>query len=851
MILLPVLQAPTKIEAAKPLLQQGSVREDRKAASRYGRVLGSEWGGKPGDFAEYAFSLSNAISPARLRLRYARELRGTGRLRVALDGKTVGDLRLASTGGWGDRESEYGATTLGLPALAAGLHRLRLTVPTYESPVPPRKLAKAPVLDLVGGRTDKNTVGHGKNVALYTGLPSRFFYATQDLTDVFSAADGSTLDWSPDHVLVTPLGNPPGNANLDEITIEPGDAPTSPEAPATVVEQRQVCVTKDDVVVSRVFVTNRGTASATHRIEVVGDCRGSQDYRGRPGGEKQTRRDGDTIVLTDRHVFPSVLPNGLTMAIGGNARPVEVETGTPGAYRMVYEVAIPAGKTVEILLACAIDPSEAKAKAALARTLDERDPLEGNRQDWEDFYRNEVPAFTSSDKSLDELYAFRWFLLHFSRAGGDLGLLKYPVVLEGRQAFQTYCCYSAPFMAFDLNWAIRPEYGFGQLANMEAAAYPDGRFPWYATPETNHLPIQHPSETGQSALPWAAWRFYEVHRDKALLKRLYPTMKRDVDWWITDRDRDGNGLFTIDHQMETGMDDLNRRWKGDPPRQYEAIDATAYTVLNLRGVSNMARALGNVGDAAKYGAYADRAGRALESVLWDSALGRYRDRNPENGERTDYNSITIFYPLFAGTAGQYHFEDLVSRYLLNPKEYATPHPVPAISQSDPEFDTVNRYWAGPTWPATNSHVVQGFAESAKRLDRSRLPQAADLLKASVALHLRPRPDFYEHYNSLTGAPMSDFRDYMHSWWVDVVIRHVAGLTPQDDGGLVVDPLPMGLKHFALRSAPYGKHRVDILFDAKALTVRVDGRTVRQAKGFVPGGAPLKIPASALKGGAGR
>lgn len=845
--------AEVRIEAAAPALQRGSTGEDRKAGSRYGRVLGHEWGGHPGDFAEYAFTSPSPLPAARMRLRFARGLEGTAAFDVQLDGRPAGRLKLFPTGGWGDDANQFREVALALGAVAAGPHRLRLTVPGVEAPVALRKLTPVPVLDLVGHRADKNTVGHGRNVALYTGLPSRFFYATQDLTDVFSAADGATLDWAPDHVLVTPQGNPPANANLDEIALDDGPVSAREEIADPVFEQKEVCVTKDDVVVSRIGVTNLTGTAVKHRVVVTGDCRGSRDYRGNPGGAKTTRREGDLVVMTDRNVFPSVLPQGLAIAVGGSRKPDAVDDVTPGAYRIAYDLDIPAHGSVSFVTACAIDRDAAKAKANLRKTLREKDALQENRDAWRAFYEREVPSFTSSDKGLDELYAFRWFLLQFSRAGGDLGLLKYPVVLEGRQAFQTYCCYSAPFMTFDLNWAVDPHYGYGQLANMGVVAYPDGRFPWYATPQTNHLPLAHASETGQSALPWAAWRFYEVHRDKALIAGLYPTMKADLDWWIRDRDPDGNGLFSIDDQMETGMDDLHRRWKGPRPKRYEAIDATSYAVLNLRAVANMARVLGKADDATRYGAYADRSAKAMTALLWDPAQARYRDRSPDTGELSDYDSITTFYPLFAGVASRENL-GMIDRYLLNPKEFASPYPVPALSQADPEFSE-SRYWAGPTWPATNSHVAQGFAETAKRLDRSRLPEAAALFRKVAELHLRPRADFYEHYNSLTGAPMSDFRDYMHSWWIDTIIRHVAGLTPQDDGGLVVDPLPMGLKTYALRGAPYGRHRVDVLFNdpaaGKGLVVRIDGRVVRRLAEFTPGGPPLSIPAREIKERPGR
>jgi len=844
------------LEGAAPTQQRGSTGEDKKNASAYGHVLGKDWGSQAGDYAEYAFTAPTGLTTAHLTVRYARELQGMGHLEASLDGRLAGIMAFPSTGGWGDMADQYREVAMTLTGLKAGPHRLRLSVPqTPTLPTAPRTLAPVPVLEQVGNRSDKNTVGHGRNVALYTGNPSQFFYATQNMTDVFSAADGQTIRWYPDYVLVAPQGVSASNVNVDRLQISEGAAAPSavtqpPAATDPVFEQRQVCVTKDDVAVSRVFVTNLGKTAITHRITVHGDCRGSADYRGGPGGDKTTRRSGSMVLITDRNVFPTALPNGLTMAVGSSLPPSQADTETPGAYTLDYDITVPPGETKSAVFACAFDPNAVQAAAHLQGVLHQSDPLTQNRQDWKNFYETQVPAFSCSDPGLSELYAFRWFLLLFSRAGGDLGYFKYPVDMEGRAAFQTYCCYSAPFMAFDLNWQADPTAGFGQLANAGVVAYDDGRLPWYATPQTNRVPVEHASRTGQSLMPRAAWKFYQIHGRKDLIAQLYPTMKKDVDWWIADRDPDGSGLFRIDNQLETGMDDLHRRWKGPKPARYQAIDATSYAILNLQAVANMARVLGRTSDAAYYDAYARKSAKALNTVLWDPVLQRYRDRSPDTGELTDYNSITIFYPLFAGAAEKQNLA-VISRYLLNPKEYWTAWPVPALSQSDPEFDPVGRYWAGPTWPATNSHVFEGFAETAKRLDRNMLPQAAELLHRIVALHLRPRPDFYEHYNSLTGQPESGFRDYMHSWWIDTIMCQVAGLTPQDDGSLVIDPLPMGLTHYALRGAPYRGHRIDVLWNepasGKGLTIRLDGTLLRHVPDFLPGGPPLVIPARALQG----
>ena len=844
--------ADIMLEGAKPAVQVGSTGEDRKGGSLYGHVLGKDWGTKAGDYAEYRFEAAAAVSPARLIVRYAREFAGAARFDVMLDGKSIGVLSLPSTGGWGDTSANFQTRELSLPGLAAGAHTLRLTAASLAARRG-EELSPSPVLDKIGGRDDKNSVGHGRNVAIYTGGPSRFFYATQEMGDVFSAADGAPVVWYPDHVLTDPsLAS--GNANLDQLTIAQGAVATaaSDGAAATadaVTERRQVCLTADDVAVSRIFLTNTTGTSITHTLEIAGDCRNSADYRGGPGGRKATQRDGDMVILTDQNVFPKVMPQGLSMAIGGSMAPLSADTDTPGAYRLRYSVVIPAGGTKVLVLACAFDPDAAKAKANLARVLGEANPLERNRADWAAFYATQVPRFECSDPRISEIYGLRWFLLKFSTAGGGLGYFKYPVDMEGREAFQTYCCYSAPFMAFDLNWADDPALGFGQLANMSAVAYDDGRFPWYATPATNHVYVDHASASGQSLLPWTAWRFYQIHGRKDQVAALYPTMKKDVDWWIADRDPDGNGLFTIDDQLETGMDDLHRRWKGPKPKRYEAIDASCYTYMNLKAVANMARLLGKSQDAAYYDAYAAKTANAVETILWDPTLQRYCDRNPENGELSDYNSITIFYPMFAGIARKEHLS-VISRYLTNPKEYWTPYPVPALSQTDPEFDPEHRYWAGLTWPATNSHVFEGFADAAKRLDRSQMAKAGELFLKMVALHSQPRADFYEHYHPLTGKPLSSFRDYMHSWWIETIIREGAGLEPQDDGGLRIDPIPMGLKYYALRGAKYRGRSVDVLWNdataGKGLTVRVDGKVLRHVATFQPGDAPVVIPAAEMR-----
>jgi hypothetical protein len=320
-----------------------------------------------------------------------------------------------------------------------------------------------------------------------------------------------------------------------------------------------------------------------------------------------------------------------------------------------------------------------------------------------------------------------------------------------------------------------------------------------------------------------------------------------MDWWLSERGSDG--LFLVEDQLETGMDNLYRWGDDKAPSRYEAVDASSYAYLNLQAVEQMARTLGKEEDAKRFAKGAERTAHAVNNVLWDNKAERWRDRNPQTKKLADLNTITTFYPYFAGIGGKNQL-GVFRKHLLNPDEFWLPHPVPALAKSDPHFKA-NGFWEGPSWPAATSHVIEAFATSAKRDGRDMLPKAAELFQKALRNHLQPRADFFEKYNPLTGEPLSTWADYMHSWWIDLIIRHAAGLMIQDDGKLVIDPLPLGLEYFALRGAPYRGHRIDVLWKSAAcrakeadfgpgLTVLVDGKEVCRREKFKPGDEPATI-----------
>ncbi|MBR5985257.1 MAG: hypothetical protein IK019_02485, partial [Clostridia bacterium] len=83
---------------------------------------------------------------------------------------------------------------------------------------------------------------------------------------------------------------------------------------------------------------------------------------------------------------------------------------------------------------------------------------------------------------------------------------------------------------------------------------------------------------------------------------------------------------------------------------------------------------------------------------------------------------------------------------------------------------------------------------------------------------------------------SDEADYSHSYYIDLVVRHIAGIQPREDG-LDFRPVNAGLESFALKGIKLRGHTLDVEFSARAgYVLKVDGaEKARLAPGRYDGG----------------
>lgn len=106
--------------------QVGSGGPDFKPAASAGAVLGNSWGGSTNSRADYEATLAAPLTGAWFHLWYALDLPTATVVDVWVDGAWRARLPCPSTGGWGERTSQFACAAAPLGALAAGPHAVRL-----------------------------------------------------------------------------------------------------------------------------------------------------------------------------------------------------------------------------------------------------------------------------------------------------------------------------------------------------------------------------------------------------------------------------------------------------------------------------------------------------------------------------------------------------------------------------------------------------------------------------------------------------------------------------------------------------------------------------------------------------
>ena len=256
-----------------------------------------------------------------------------------------------------------------------------------------------------------------------------------------------------------------------------------------------------------------------------------------------------------------------------------------------------------------------------------------------------------------------------------------------------------------LGWLyLDPEMAKDALEAMVEAAYPDGMIPLSSAPTPPHYSTSQPP-----VLAWAVWEVHQETGDVDFAVRLYDRLAGYIRWFLGARDRNGNGLYEwwkdeddrLCHCGESGLDNSPRF---DERGIDDHLDLSCMLYNEMEVLARIAVICDRYEEALEWRERAASLARLINERMWDEETGFYYDLKAD-GTLLKLKTVVGFLPLWAGIASAEQAGRLMA-HLLDPREFASPFPVPTVALDEPVFS--DDMWRGPTWINMNYLIYRGL-----------------------------------------------------------------------------------------------------------------------------------------------
>jgi hypothetical protein len=253
-----------------------------------------------------------------------------------------------------------------------------------------------------------------------------------------------------------------------------------------------------------------------------------------------------------------------------------------------------------------------------------------------------------------------------------------------------------------------------------------------------------------------------------------PALRLHYDWLARERDPDRDGLLTIIHPDESGLDDSPkydgvfgwmrhdrpgyfwlieryRRLSYDVARIAERYDEHVEDVLVNVAYALSLHALARLDPehGAVYLARARQTEAALLDRCYDERTGLFFDLAGRRERPVAVSTWSSLAPLALTGLPEHVRRRLVEQHLLDPRRYLTDFGIPSVAVEEASFNpnfAQWRCWRGPSWMNTSWWLLPAMAELGYEREAQRV---LDSLLAAVR-----RGGFREYYNPQTGRGLA-------------------------------------------------------------------------------------------------
>jgi hypothetical protein len=361
--------------------------------------------------------------------------------------------------------------------------------------------------------------------------------------------------------------------------------------------------------------------------------------------------------------------------------------------------------------------------------------VESARGSFADFV-DAVAPWRSSATPAAELAAY----VVWSATVRPAGLVTRPAVLMSKHWMDKVWSWDHCFNALALA-AGRPELALDQFA-----------LPFDHQDDSGALPdsVTH-SEVLYNFVkpPIHGWAFGRLRRrlstplSHSQLAEAYDRLKRWTEFWLTARRAPGAELAHYQHGNDSGWDNATTF---DPERVVTTADLSAFLVLQLRELADLAARLHRPDEARRWTRLAMETQTALLDQLWTG--DRFVARGVDTGDAWKSASLLDLMPIVLGE----HLPGDVSGALADHiKAHLTPYGLATELTTSPHY-LADGYWRGPIWAPATVLIEDGLRRAGHHRPADDI---STRFRALCETH-----GFAENFDALTGTGL---RDRAYTW----------------------------------------------------------------------------------------
>lgn len=533
------------------------------------------------------------------------------------------------------------------------------------------------------------------------------------------------------------------------------------------------CISKDDVFVSEILITNNKKETAYLELDVLS------------GFEEETEGMYKAIAeIKASGLMEKYELNGWFCLFGVNEK---------------SEIHLNAGESVRLKLCYAFNSNSDKARENAKIEYYKTDSFCENEKYINKWFYDNVPDLKINNSDIERIYYYRYLMLYINTFSPKDVIPKHYIekraIYENRYG-EWYGCpitLSLPMQIDEAKWLKNHELAKEQLDVWKTKKLFQGFIEY---------------------TPYSAYDYYRCHKDKKWLEDIYDSLKECTlkkyskdrflpimkGSWFTGAEYQSSFYQWTEPKWDWRQDEEGRRTGEFVENELYRLDEIMFFAANLKACSQIAEELKKYDDKALYDEVLKNVIKEVKEKFWNEDDEMFYDVDVKTGKQCDkaacYDS---FMPFLAGLIDEEKYMQCLDK-IFDSEWFYDEFSITTVAKKCPMywFDNCIVYgeevslknpheygccWNGPIWPFAVTLVLNALGSAAKKYKQYR-PKWCELFKRYTNLHFlngnRSVPCILEHYRPGDGVTFSRSVDYFHSAWIDLFMKYWVGIDVEND-----------------------------------------------------------------------